>query len=238
MAGETSSKKQMFGQNLEVSTCKQQVQVEMIVGWSSRIPRQGGIPNVRANCFPTVYKSWLQSKCPIVEYISDQIPPMAKSSESNSHCTISPGFPMFYNGFCLSKFDHIPQHLDAVLLLSALRFRGAAGHELSASGTDPIPQHYITWLKFFVKWDGGGNFDFFALSSHRLEKNKRGVLDADGFHDAEIQNHAASSLRLGYTCDPSYAQSACCMSFSLPGCAGMAMMVAMHPGLLHWTSPR
>mmetsp|Transcript_2516 Transcript_2516/g.5849 ORF Transcript_2516/g.5849 Transcript_2516/m.5849 type:complete len:275 (-) Transcript_2516:782-1606(-) len=30
-------------------------------------------------------------------------------------------------------------HLDAVLLLSALRFRGAAGHELSASGTDPIP---------------------------------------------------------------------------------------------------
>lgn len=64
-------------------------------------------------------------------------------------------------------------------------------------------------------------------------KNKRGVLDADGFHDAEIQNHAASSLRLGYTCDPSYAQSACCMSFSLPGCAGMAMMVAMHPGLLH-----
>lgn len=166
MAGETSSKKQMFGQNLEVSTCKEQVQVEMIVACPREYPGRAGYLMLEQTAFQRcTYLGFNQN---VLSSNISQTKSLQWQKAANQIPIVQfpPASQMFYNGFCLSKFDHIPQHLDAVLLLSALWFRGAAGHELSASGTDPIPQHYITWLKFFVKWDGGGNFDF--LRCHHI----------------------------------------------------------------------
>lgn len=154
----------------------------------------------------------------MVKSTPDQTKPlMAKTtSESNSH-----------------------QHLDTVLLLGALRFRGATGHELSAGSADPIPRHFwhnLTQM-LCVKRHGGGDF-LATLPLRRIitsAKNKSGA-----------QQQMCFMMRKFGATLPAYAWATHATLATLEMLAAglsstwlcVAMMDTIYQGLLPWTSSR